>query len=125
MSIDSQWHTQRSQEILRQHPEIRQYFGNYSLSILPIFLLVALQWSIAWLVKDLSWLAVGAIAFFVGQFVLHSLGVFVHEAAHSLIFKSKLGSQFALWLIICGSLSFGESLILIRRTWQNSSSPAQ
>ena len=113
MSIDSQWHIQRSQEILRQHPELRQYFGNYPLSILPIFLLVTLQWSIAWLVKDLSWLAVGAIAFCLGQFILHSLGVFVHEAAHNLIFKSKLGSKFALWLIICGSLSFGESLTYI------------
>ncbi|MEY2856854.1 MAG: hypothetical protein RLZZ74_1166, partial [Cyanobacteriota bacterium] len=29
------------------------------------------------------------------------------------IFKSKLGSQFALWLVICGSLSFGESLTYI------------
>ncbi|MEL6927163.1 MAG: fatty acid desaturase [Cyanobacteria bacterium J06600_6] len=113
MSIDSQWHIQRSQAILRQHPEIRQYFGNYPLSILPIFLLVILQWSIAWLVRDLNWLAVGAIAFLVGQFVLHSLGIFVHEAAHNLIFKSKLGSRFALWLIICGSLSFGESLTYI------------
>ena len=58
----------------------------------------------------MSWYLVGAIAFFVGQFILHSLGVFVHEAAHNLIFKSKLGSRFALWLIVCGSLSFGESL---------------
>ena len=113
MSIDSQWHTQRGQEILRQHPEIRQYFGNYPLSILPISFLVALQWLIAWLVRDLSWFGVGAIAFLVGQFVLHSLGIFVHEAAHNLIFKSKFGSRLALWLIICGSLSFGESLAYI------------
>ncbi|MFM2313051.1 MAG: hypothetical protein RLZZ04_2327 [Cyanobacteriota bacterium] len=113
MSIDSQWHTQRSQEVLRQYPEIRGFFGNYPLSILPIIVLVAVQWLMAWLVKDLPWYAVGAIAFLVGQFILHSLGIFVHEAAHNLIFKSKLGSQFALWLIICGSLSFGESLTYI------------
>ncbi len=67
----------------------------------------------AWLVRDLYWFAVGAIAFFVGQFILHSLGVFVHEAAHNLIFKHKLGSNLALFLIICGSLSFGESLTYI------------
>lgn len=113
MSIDSQWHTQRSQDILRQYPAIKEYFGNYPLSILPIALLVAGQWSIAWLVRDLPWFAVGAIAFLVGQFILHSLGIFVHEAAHNLIFKSKLGSRFALWLIVCGSLSFGESLTYI------------
>ncbi|MFM2314819.1 MAG: hypothetical protein RLZZ04_4095, partial [Cyanobacteriota bacterium] len=113
MSIDSQWHTQRSQEVLRQYPEIKEFFGDYPLSILPIICLVACQWLMAWLVKDLPWYAVGAIAFLVGQFILHSLGIFVHEAAHNLIFKSKLGSQFALWLIICGSLSFGESLTYI------------
>ncbi len=113
MSIDSQWHIERSQEILGKYPEIKQYFGHYPPSILAIAFLVALQWLVAWLVKDLPWYLVGAIAFFVGQFILHSLGVFVHEAAHNLIFKSKLGSRFALWLIVCGSLSFGESLTYI------------
>ena len=113
MSIDSQWHSSRSQKILRQYPEIKQYFGNYPLSIVAIAFLVALQWTIAWTVKDLSWWQVGAIAFFIGQFVLHSLAIFVHEAAHNLIFKSKLGSNLALFLIVCGSLSFGESLSYI------------
>ena len=113
MSIDSHWHSSRSKQILRQYPEIRQYFGNYPLSMIPIALLVTGQWSIAWLVQDLAWWQVGLIAFFLGQLVLHSLGVFVHEAAHNLIFKSKLGANLALWLIVCGSLSFGESLAYI------------
>lgn len=113
MSIDSQWHIERSQEILRQHPEIKQYFGNYPPSILAIALLVALQWLVAWLVKDLPWYFVGAIAFLLGQFILHSLGIFVHEAAHNLIFRTKFGSRFALFLIVCGSLSFSESLTYI------------
>ncbi len=72
MSIDSQWHIERSQEILGKHPEIKQYFGHYPPSILAIAFLVALQWLIALLVKDLPWYLVGAIAFFVGQFILHS-----------------------------------------------------
>ena len=113
MSIDSQWHTSRSKEILKRYPEIKQYFGNYPLSIAAIASLVSLQWFLAWLVRDLAWWQVGAIAFLVGQFILHSLGVFVHEAAHNLIFKSKLGSNLALFLIVCGSLSFGESLTYI------------
>ncbi len=113
MSVDSQWHSSRRKEILAKYPEIKQYFGNYSFSIVAIAFLVALQWTIAWLVKDLSWWQTGAIAFFVGQFILHSLAIFVHEAAHNLIFKSKLGSNLALFLIVCGSLSFGESLAYI------------
>ncbi|MEM8831191.1 MAG: fatty acid desaturase [Cyanobacteria bacterium P01_G01_bin.19] len=113
MSADSKWHSDRSKQILRQYPEIRQYFGAYPFSIVAIALLVALQWSVAWLVKDLAWWQVGAIAFLVGQFILHSLAIFVHEAAHNLIFKSRLGSNFALFLVVCGSLSFGESLAYI------------
>jgi len=113
MSIDSQWHSSRSKKILCQYPEIKQYFGNYPPSIIAIAFLVALQWLIAWLVQDLSWWQVGAIAFLVGQFILHSLGIFVHEAAHNLIFKSRVGSNLALLLIVCGSLSFGESLAYI------------
>ena len=113
MSIDSQWHIQRSKAILRQYPEIERYFGNYPPSLGAIAFLVFLQWFVAWLVRDLAWWQVGAIAFSLGQFVLHSLGVFVHEAAHNLIFKSKLGSNLALFLIVCGSLSFGESLTYI------------
>ena len=113
MSVDSQWHNCRSKEILRQYPEIRQYFGNYPGSIVAIAFLVALQWTIAWYVQDWSWWQIGLVSFFVGQFILHSLGVFVHEAAHNLIFTSKLGSNLALLLIVCGSLSFGESLAYI------------
>jgi len=113
MSIDSQWHSSRSKEILHQYPKIKQYFGNYPPSIIAIAFLVSLQWLMAWLVRDLPWWQVGGISFLVGQFILHSLGVFVHEAAHNLIFKSKLGSNLALFLIVCGSLSFGESLTYI------------
>lgn len=36
MSIDSQWHIERSEKILRQYAEIKQYFGNYPPSILAI-----------------------------------------------------------------------------------------
>ena len=54
MSIARQWHSSRNQKILRQ------YFGNYPLSIL-------------------------AIAFLV-RFILRSLGVFDRKAAYNLIF---------------------------------------
>ena len=47
MSIDSQWHIERSQEILGKYPEIKQYFGHYPPSIFAIAFLVALQWLIA------------------------------------------------------------------------------
>ncbi len=110
MSIDRQWHIDRSQKILRDHPEIKQYFGNYPLSIVPIIALAVLNWYLAWLVQDLSWWMIGLMALFVGQFILHSLAVFVHEAAHNLVLKGKFGSAVTLFMIELGSLSFGESL---------------
>ena len=115
MSSDLQWHVERSKQILQDHPEIKNYFGNYPLSIVFILFLVALQWSIAWLVKDLPWWIVGLVALFVGQFILHSLSVFIHEAAHNLILKGKIGSIISLFAIELGSLSFGKSLTYIGR----------
>ena len=113
MSSDRQWHGSRSRKILEDHPEIKQYFGNYPLSIIFIAALVILQWSIAWLVQDFSWWQIGLISLFLGQFVLHSLSVFIHEAAHNLVFKGKFGNALTLWAIELGSLSFGKSLTYV------------
>lgn len=113
MSSDRQWHIERSRKILEAHPEIKQYFGNYPLSVVPIVTLIIIQWFFAWLVRDLSWWAIGLVALLWGQFVLHSLSVFIHEAAHNLVLKGKLGNAFTLWLIELGSLSFGKSLTYV------------
>jgi sphingolipid 4-desaturase/C4-monooxygenase len=113
MSSDCQWHVKRSKQVLQDYPEIKSYFGNYPLSIVFIVFLVILQWSMAWLVKDLPWWMIGIVSLCIGQFILHSLGVFVHEVAHNLILKGKFGSAFSLFLIELGSLSFGKSLTYI------------
>ena len=113
MSSDRQWHVTRNRQILADHPEIKQYFGNYPLSVVPILLLVVFQWFCAWLVRDLAWWQIGLVALFWGQFVLHSLSVFIHEAAHNLVLKGKLGNAFTLFLIELGTLSFGKSLTYV------------
>lgn len=113
MSADRQWHIERSQKILRDNPEIKQYFGNYPLSLVPIIVLSILQWSVAFSVRDLSWWMIGLISLFIGQFILHSLAVFVHEAAHNLVLKGKFGSALTIFLIELGSLSFGKSLTYV------------
>jgi sphingolipid 4-desaturase/C4-monooxygenase len=110
MSFDSRWHVERRKQILKKYPEIQQYFGNYPLSVIPIILLVIMQWSIAWLVSDFPWWMVGCIAFFIGQFIVHSLSTFIHEAAHNLILKGRVGSVVSLLLIELGVLTFGQSL---------------
>jgi sphingolipid delta-4 desaturase len=113
MSSDYQWHVERRKKILEKYPQIRHYLGNYPWSIVPIAFLVALQWLMAWLVSDLPWWMVGLISFFVGQFILHSLSTFIHEAAHNLILKGRVGSVISLLLIELGTLSFGKSLTYV------------
>lgn len=115
MTADARWHVERRKKILEEHPEIKQYFGNYPWSIAAIAVLVALQWLVAWLVSDLTWWMVGFVSFFVGQFILHSLTTFIHEAAHNLILKGRFGSVITLLLIELGTLSFGYSLKYVSR----------
>jgi hypothetical protein len=45
--VDSEWHIQRQKKILAAHPEIKQYFCHYPLSLVPLVLLVILQWNLA------------------------------------------------------------------------------
>jgi sphingolipid 4-desaturase/C4-monooxygenase len=113
MSSDRQWHVERNREIIEKYPEIKQYFGNYPLSLIFIIALVIMQWSVAWLVKDLSWWVIGLISLFIGQFILHSLSTFIHEAAHNLVLKGRFGNALTLFLIELGSLSFGKSLTYV------------
>lgn len=113
MSSDRQWHIERRRKILQDYPEVRQYFGNYPLSVVPIFFLATLQWSVAWLVKDLACWMIGLSALLVGQFILHALLTFVHEAAHNLILKGRIGNAISLCLIELGALSFGETLTYV------------
>jgi sphingolipid 4-desaturase/C4-monooxygenase len=115
MSSDRQLHVERNRKIINKYPEIKQYFGNYPLSVIFIIALVILQWSVAWLVQDLSWWLIGLISLFIGQFILHSLSTFIHEAAHNLVLKGKLGNALTLFLIELGTLDFGKSLTYVGR----------
>ena len=113
MSLDSQWHVERRKQIIQEHPEVKQYFGNYPLSVVPIICLFALQWSVAWALRDATWWMVGLAVLLVGQFILHALLTFVHEAAHNLILKGRTGNALSLCLIELGALSFGETLTYV------------
>jgi sphingolipid 4-desaturase/C4-monooxygenase len=110
MSSDYHWHIERRKQILKKYPQLEKYVGNYPLSVIPILLLVALQWLIAWTVRDMTWWAIGLISFSIGQIILHALATFIHEASHNLIFKGRIGSIVALTIIELGTLSFGKSL---------------
>ena len=88
-SHESEPHKQRTEEIIRKHPEIRQLIGKNPYTFFIILLCVSVQLVVAWLLKAQSWWWVFPAAYLIGAFACHTLLVCIHESAHNLIFKKK------------------------------------
>ena len=104
-------HRNRTKEILRRHPEVRQLIGTNPVTLWWTVALVAFQLALAALVPRFSWWVVVAMAFCIGAFANHALFVVIHECAHKLVFRRKLPNiltaMFAnLPLFVPGALSF-------------------
>ena len=82
-------HKQRTKDILKAHPEVRNLIGRNPYSGLLILFIVALQTTIAFLLTGQAWWLALIIAFLVGAFANHALFVLIHEASHNLIFKNR------------------------------------
>ena len=78
-SNDAEPHIQRCKEMIQKYPEIKKLMGRNFNSIWYIIGLVAMQLAIAFLVRDLAWYWVIAIAWTVGAFANHGLFVLIHE----------------------------------------------
>lgn len=81
-------HRARTQQILREHPEVRRYIGKTPGTFWIIAGTVALQLGLAWLLKSSSWWLILPTAALVGAFANHLLWVLIHECTHNLIFRS-------------------------------------
>ncbi|HEU0049858.1 MAG TPA: fatty acid desaturase, partial [Nitrososphaera sp.] len=106
-----QVHTQRRKDIIKHYPEVKVLFGPYPLSALLIVGLVALQWTVAWLLCDQPWYVILPVAYLAGAVLNHGLYVLTHEATHNLIFAipvlnklAGLSCDFA--LIVPSAMSF-------------------
>ncbi len=93
-----QWHIERHKRILVSHPEVRALQGTYPLSQAFIVALVAADVALAWAVRHTNWLTLLAVAFGVGAFVAHALGVFIHEATHNLVARGTRANK--LWMLV-------------------------
>lgn len=82
-------HKQRTKELLKSHPEIRDLIGRNPFSFVLIFVVIAVQVTIAYFIKDLSWYWALIPAYLIGAFASHAAYVLIHEAAHNSIFKKK------------------------------------
>ena len=94
-SQTSEPHQRRTREILERHPEIRQLTGRNPWTFLFLLGIVALQLTLAIVLRESSWWLILAVAYVVGAFANHALFVMIHECAHNLIFKKKIPNKLA------------------------------
>ena len=88
-------HRIRTKQILKQHPQVRQLIGKNPATFWVILLLVAVQITLAVLLRQQSWWLIIAVAYLIGAFADHALFVMIHECAHRLIFKNKAANRLA------------------------------
>ncbi len=94
-SSEPQPHKARTQAILREHPEVREEIGKNPWSFALILLLVAIQFALAWWLRDRPWWAILLVAYTAGAVADHGLFVLVHECAHNLIFRKTVPNTLA------------------------------
>jgi len=88
-SKDNEPHRNRTKQILKDHPEVRNLIGKNPWTIVPTILVVGLQLFMAYLLKDQAWYVIVLAAFCIGAFADHITFVVVHECTHNLLFKKK------------------------------------
>ena len=88
-------HKERTREILKAHPEIRELISRNPNSIYFIAAIVALQIFISILLSEQQWWFVLIVAYLIGAFANHTLFVLIHECAHNLILKNRTGNMIA------------------------------
>ena len=81
-------HIQNGKTIMRDHPEVKQYFGPYPLSAVYVVGVVLLQLLTGFLLRDAGWLWIILSAYVFGAFASHALFVLIHDATHNLVSKT-------------------------------------
>ena len=81
-----QVHTQRRKDIIKRYSEVEVLFGPYPLSALLIVGLVAVQWTVGWLLCDQRWYVILPMAYVAGAVLDHGLYGLMQDATHKLIF---------------------------------------
>lgn len=80
-------HRERTKQLLKQHPEIRQLIGKNPMTFWIAVGIVTLQTALAIALANQPWWLVVVAAYFVGAFANHALFVVIHEVAHKLVFR--------------------------------------
>ncbi len=87
------WHAARRKAILKAHPEVKGLYGYDPTTVLWAAGLVALQVGLTAFAQRLSWPAVLLLAYVVGAFPAHAIGMLIHEAGHNLVFRKTWANK--------------------------------
>jgi sphingolipid delta-4 desaturase len=88
-------HKERTREILKTHPEVRNLISRNPYSFLIIIAVSSFQIAAAFLLAGRPWWLALLSAWFIGAFANHTLFVLIHECSHNLIFKSRTANRIA------------------------------
>ena len=80
-------HLARTRDILSKHPEVRKLFGNTPSTALFVLGIVAVQASVAYVLRAQPWWMVVIAAYTIGACGNHALWTLIHESTHNLVFK--------------------------------------
>jgi len=82
-------HATRRKLILAKHPEIAELFVTEPLTFWISLGILALQLTMAWLMREASWYVLFPCAYIIGGTVNHSLQLAVHELSHDLCWSGR------------------------------------
>ena len=88
-------HIQRTKEIIKKYPEIKDLMGRNIYTFHCIVGIVALQIVVAGLVSSQAWWVILLAAYCIGAFTNHALFVLIHECSHNMIFKNRTANILA------------------------------
>jgi len=103
-STSDEPHATRRKLILESHPEIRDLFGPEPLTLPLVILIIGIQLSVAYYLRNSSWNILLLLAWIIGGTLNHSLQLAVHELSHNLAFHNQTANKL---LAICGNLTTG------------------
>jgi len=87
------WHAARRKAILAAHPEVKELYGHAPTTALWAAGLIVVQVGLTAFAQHVSWPAVLLLAYVVGPFPAHALGMLIHEAGHNLVFRKTWANK--------------------------------
>lgn len=88
-------HIQRTKEIIKKYPQIKELMGRNPYTFLYIAGIVSFQVATSILLSDQSWWLVLLCAYAIGAFANHALFTLIHECSHNMVFKSRVANIWA------------------------------